>query len=135
MAKGIVPIKEFDYCGEPLQFKLGDEVFYAAPDLPKGALELSIGLSRLNLSSDEGLQPFLDFLEEVLLDDSARRIIERFNSKERTIGIRTMHAITMWLLEEYGLRPTQPSLPSSNASSGSDGTSSTDGASHAESIL
>ena len=128
---GVPRVHQFKLSLEPKRFKFtGDEfVFEAAPDLPPTVLDLVPLLTKIDVSAgQEGIQPLYDFMEEVLLPDSVTEFRERLSSKNKTFGITSIRETITWLLEEYGLRPTQPSLPSPSASLGDDGTSSTAGA-------
>lgn len=131
---GMVEIKDFSFSPEPKQFRINDDIFQCAPELPLGVMakvaELKLDAETLR---KEGLEPVLQFFDEVMYDASAARFRQRVSDKTQPIGMRHVMAILPWLLEVYGLRPTQPSEDSS-ASPESDGTSSTDGASAVELI-
>lgn len=124
-------VHRFDVSTEPKRFVLGDDdfVFEATPDLPDTVLDLVPLMANLNAAAGrEGIQPLYDFMEEVLTEESAAEFRRRVSAKRKTFGIGTIRQVITWLLEEYGLRPTQPSSLSSMQSSGADGMNSTAGA-------
>ncbi|MFE6634656.1 hypothetical protein ACFVFT_15030 [Streptomyces tendae] len=66
-------------------------------------------------------------LELALLPDSWQRFADRLQDKTQPIDDDQMSDVILWLLEEYGMRPTQPSQPSSDGSASPEsGTSSTE---------
>jgi hypothetical protein len=69
----------------------------------------------------------LDALGLVLLPDSAAAVAKRLGDLENPIELEQASEVMIWLLEKYGLRPTQPS---SNSAGGPvspvSGTNSTD---------
>lgn len=125
---GVIEIKDFSFSLEPKRFKINDDVFEAAPALPLG---LASQLSKFKDIAAEGASDkLLEFFDEILFDQSAERFRERANSKTEPLPMTLLMPIINWLLEEYGLRPTQPSEISSSTSESEDGsTTSTDGAS------
>ena len=131
---GVVEFKDFFYDPQPKRFKLGPDMFEAAADLPLGILDDVKKLTGVSFSNAP-LEAISSFLRAVLLPESADRFIARFNDKANPIGISAFMMVMNWLLEEYGLRPTQPSSPSSTGSQEDSSTSSTDGAESVASIL
>jgi hypothetical protein len=66
-------------------------------------------------------------LELALMPDSWERFAARLSDKTRPIDDDQMSDVVLWLLEQYGLRPTEPSSPSSDGpASPESGTSSTE---------
>jgi hypothetical protein len=124
-----VEIRDFTNRDETIKFKIYDHVFEAAPELPLGAMTQISKLQNLRETMDEnGLEAIVDIMGIFLLDDSLAQIRTMLNDKRKPFGVRHMQEIVPWLLEEYGLRPTQPSSPSSTGSAdGETGTSSMDG--------
>lgn len=131
---GMVEIQDFSFSPEPKRFRINDDVFECTPEMP---LAVMVKASELQLTAEvlktKGMEPVLAFFDSVMFDASAQRFRERTADKVNPVGLRHVAKIIPWLMEVYGLRPTQPSEDSS-ASPESDGTSSTDGASAAESI-
>lgn len=125
---GIVEVKDFEFDPTPKRFRLykGDDfIFEAMPALPLGLASSATKLGETLKNGD--LTQLLKFFDEILLEESAQKMREYADSKTKPLGANQIMPIIMWLLEEYGLRPTQPSSPSSTPS-GDDGiTSSTAG--------
>lgn len=66
-------------------------------------------------------------LELVLLPDSYKLLRDRLNDLTNPVGLEQMADIVLWLMDEYGLRPTQPPSDSSDGSPDPEsGTSSTE---------
>lgn len=106
---GIVEIHEFDFNPDPKRFRIAPDVFFAAPDLPAAAYTVALQISEAKNEIPSLIKLLFDFLDAVLDDESAQLIRARFNSKTNTIGFGTIMKVVNWLIEEYGLRPTQPS--------------------------
>ena len=110
--------------GPAHQFDIDGEVFNCATELPAGAAKL---LAQMAVATDvQRMLKVSEFLDMVLLPDDAQRFATRLSDPVRPISIATYGAIIEWMLEEYGMRPTQPS-GSSASSPMNGGTSSTDG--------
>lgn len=132
---GNLDIIDFSFSPEPHRFRINDDVFECTAELPLSALvEVANMKFDIGTLKDVGLEPVLKFFDTVMLDDSAKRFRERVDSKTQPIGMRHVMKIIPWLLEVYGMRPTEPSTPSSE-SPPSGGTTSTAGAPSTTSIL
>jgi len=126
-----VEIKSFELNIEPIPFKLNsrsDDTFYAVPDLPLSMIQSLSKFRNITKSTNEFDESTLLTIFEELLTPAAFELL-KMRVKEKTFGVKAMMTVIPWLLEQYGLRPTQPSSPSLTGS-GDDGTgtSSTDGA-------
>lgn len=126
---GNVEIRDFSHSLEPKRFRINDDVFEACPELPLGMIQ---DLAKFMTSREElatkGMDVLNQLFDALLFDESAARWRARTTNKEKPIGVSHAIEIIPWLLEEYGLRPTQPSSPSQTGSDdGKTGTSSTDG--------
>jgi hypothetical protein len=132
---GTAEIADFSFSIEPKKFTVNGDLFLCAPELPLPLMEkaASMRLDRETMQR-EGMEPILKFFDEVFIGDSAQRFRARVNDRERPIGLRHITKILPWLMESYGLRPTEPSESSSPLPE-SDGTTSTDGVSQEVSIL
>jgi hypothetical protein len=130
-----VRFKDFTLSRPPIRFKIGDDEFEATP-----ALSISLLQQVTNLTGDftEGgesdnvglakkLQSLVDICDAILAPESAtrfREIADKLDIREQVIPL------LFWLLEAYGLRPTEVSSPSSASSlTETDGTILEDGAS------
>lgn len=132
-----------------ITFKIDDDVFEAYPKI--GAELMSSVMNAQNLAQVAGLESVLEenmstdqrvraleasqneiqrvyqFLDQVLLPESAQRFAERLRlNGEEAIDIEQVFNVYHFLVTQYGNRPTQPPLPSRNGH-GVVGTSSTAG--------
>lgn len=124
--------KSFSRNRPKIQFEVDGDIFTAASGLPAGTLA-EFGVRYADAASDKGIKEQFETLSQVLslvlLPDSYALFSERLSDRTRPIDLDQLNDVIVWLLEQYGLRPT---VPSSDSSSGSPlpepGTSSTDGA-------
>lgn len=121
--------KDFTRARERITFRIDGDLFEAARALPGKTLTQfakrfqDVGATPMA----EQLDVILDALALVLLPDSFAQFSKRFGDLEDPIELTQASDVMIWLLEKYGLRPTQPS---SNSAAGSQspasGTNSTD---------
>lgn len=129
-----VQIMDFSPRAAAIQFTLYGDAYYACTDMPLGMMQKLSGIRdtiRTTIDGTESfdMEPMLQLFDELLLDESAARFRAGTTNKEKMIGISVIMNIIPWLMEEYGLRPTQQLDPSSTGSGGGEiGTPSTDGA-------
>lgn len=129
--------RDFTRPRKRLNFTIDADEFEAAAVLPGDVFAEFVSL--YNGSSDtETYQQQHDMLKSALalalLPDSYQRFASRLKDKISPIDDDQMADVVLWLLEEYGLRPTRPSQPSSDGPSGPEsGTSSTESTQPAES--
>lgn len=134
---------------EPIRFKIDDDVFEAVPSVGADVMRDVIGMTdaiKVTALDQATATPeqlgeaastvkthtarALQFLDTVLLPESAQRFGERMRSIENPITLEQAFQVWTWLIGQYGGRPTVPSSPSANGHGGT-GTSSTAGASAA----
>jgi hypothetical protein len=123
-------MKDFTRQRERLQFTIDGDVFEATPALPGQTLtEFARRFTDVGSApAEDKLRIITDALSMVLLPDSAALFSKRFADLEQPIELDQASEVLIWLMECYGLRPTQPSSPSVNGSpSPGPGTNSTDG--------
>lgn len=137
-------IRDFTLRMEPKQFRIDSDVFQAPAILSPvtlaklAKLHASMALTDTSKDVEKTLRQVGDMFKLLLPGKSGERFVERLMSDTEPIDItRQALPALYWLMEEYGLRPTEPSSPSSNGSATdstpNDGTSSTAGASPATS--
>lgn len=138
----IVRFKDFSPSPEPVWFTIGDDRFDCLPDI---ALDAIVELATLKATGDEiddrkaqvgRLHDFFDYVMEPASAAVFRRrtaVPTEEAPNPKPIGMRTVTNIMNWLMEVYGLRPTQPSSESADGSE-DNAESSTDGASPEESM-
>jgi hypothetical protein len=125
------PVKDFSRARKRLNFRIDDDLFEAATALP--GKTLTRFASRFNdienATVDKQLDAFVEALSMVLLPESDARFQKRLDDLENPIELDQASDVIQWLLEQYGLRPTEPSSDSSSGlPSLASGTSSTDAA-------
>lgn len=126
-------IMDFSVPRKTVQFKIDDDVFEAPSEIA-AELMLRFADDASALDADElGRGPTTveqltimhNLMRMILLPESAERFIARLSDPARPIGIATFERVTDYLMEAYGLRPTEPDSPSSSGSVNPDtGTSS-----------
>ncbi len=111
-----------------VRFRIDDDVFTGVPNIPAHDLmefgKLFDGLTESDIVADP--KAFDQMFRLVLNENSAEVFLSRMSDKKKPISMPQIMKIMPWLMEQYGMRPTEPS---SNSSSGQpnlgDGTSST----------
>ncbi len=122
--------RDFSRPRPPLDFTIDGDTFHAARVLPGDVFAEFVTL--YNSTGDtETYQQQHDMLKQALqlalLDESWQRFAARLADKANPIDDDQMSDVVLWLLEEYGMRPTQPSPDSSDGhASPESGTSSTE---------
>ena len=121
--------RDFSRKRKQLIFTIDDDTFEAAAGLPGDVFAEFVTLynDRVDASSYKEQREMLkQALSLALFPDSYERFASRLNDKARPIDDDQMSEVVMWLLEEYGMRPTEPSPNSSDGpASPESGTNST----------
>lgn len=121
--------RDFSRKRKQLVFTIDDDVFEAAAALPGDVFAEFVTLynDRADADSYKDQREMLKkALSLALFPDSYERFAHRLQDKARPIDDDQMSDVVMWLLEEYGMRPTEPSPNSSDGSASPDsGTNST----------
>lgn len=133
-------VKDFSRPADPIKFRVDKDVFTAAPVLPAYvALELAELAQKVkgdnDVSAADRFAIFSGLFEKVLFDDDQKKFVDRMRDVHNPISVNQLTDIMMWLLERYGLRPTEQS-PDSSPGSGDQATGPTsmDGVSHITSM-
>lgn len=117
MAETDVNFKDFTKKKKRVEFKLDDDVFVAPSVLPVPVLqelaEAADGLKTAGASAGETLAKVVGVFDIILAEAPAARLRERIKSKDEPVDLEQITDIMLWLLEVYGLRPTEPSSDSS----------------------
>lgn len=138
MTDGVARFKDFTGDTDPIVFRVGSETFRAHDDIPLKHLgklaDLGSDLESGDAAGNATLK-ILRLFEKLLVPESYERFAQAVNGDlEVSIGVNRIRQIIPWMLEQYGLRPTEASSGSGDTSSES-GASSMDGAALGESIL
>jgi len=124
------PGRDFSRKRTSLAFTIDDDTFVPASVLPGDVYAEFVSLYN-RTGNVESYQEQHDLLKSALqlalLPESWERFAARLTDKSNPIDDDQMADVVLYLLEAYGLRPTQPSQPSSDGpSSPASGTSSTE---------
>lgn len=128
MSDGIARFRDFTGRDERITFKVRDEVFTAIDDIPLALMgQLSKIGDEISAGTADGI---LTLFEKILEPESYERFQLAVQGRiiGTVIGISRIKEIIPWLLEQYGLRPTE-------ASSGSSGTLSESGANSTDGLV
>lgn len=111
-----------------VKFRIDDDVFVGVPGVPGLALlrfgTLFDGMTESQFAADP--KALNEMMKLVLTDESAELFLARMDSREKPISLGQMMDVLPWLMEKYGMRPTEPSSDSQPGSPSPDGgTSST----------
>lgn len=134
-----VEIRDFTIKRKRIKFKIDDDVFEATAILSIPLMHelVKVGKNVQQLVGEQKFDSVTSVFQKILLPASAKRFGERLDAiyddaldiKEQVIPV------LYYLMEQYGVRPTQPSSDSSTGSpSETDGTTSTAGLSPQDSI-
>ena len=130
-------IKDFTVQRENPVFTIAPDTFYGVVDLPAlAATDFMHKAQEFNTADlNEKREILRGMFELILVPESAEIFYRRLDDKENPIGISTMNNVIEWLMEQYGLVPTQQQLDSLNGSNNPEsGTASTELVSVTESI-
>lgn len=109
-----------------VKFRIDSDVFVGVPNIPAHDLiefgRMFDGMTESDIVQDP--KAFDGMFGLVLVEASFKRFVERMSSKTEPISMTQVMRIMPWLMEQYGMRPTEPSLNSSSGSANpGDGTS------------
>lgn len=121
MEDGKARFKDFSAKRTSLTFSAGGQTFEALPELPIGRLAALSDLGKSDFSKAGGIAKIEQIFRYLLTRESADRFCAAIAYREPdeadplatfdppVIGLTTVLDILRWLLEEHGLRPTEPS--------------------------
>jgi hypothetical protein len=108
-------IRDFSKARKDISFRVDDDMFHAARGIPAEVLlDFAAEFSSMETSAtvDQQLKAFRSMLDVVLLPESLERFNARMRDRANPIEIDQVEEIVTWLMEQYGLRPTEPSSSS-----------------------
>ncbi len=124
-------IRDFTIKRDPIQFRIDDDVFRApaivSPITLKRIATLHASIGNVTEADTDAVVGLLDKVGEMfrtlLPGASGVRFADRLASEEEPIGLLDQALpVLYYLLERYGLRPTQPSLSSPDSETDGDST-------------
>jgi len=122
--------KDFTKKRETISFTIDDDTFHAHPGIPAETLmEYGAKFEGLDLEKStvlDKLAVYKDALELCMEPTSFQRFTARLKDTSHPIDGDQLDQVLTWLFEQYGMRPTQPSVNSPDGpSSPAAGTGST----------
>lgn len=109
-------IMDFSSPRGTIKFRIDDDIFEAHSEVAAiSMLRFASEAERMedkDVSIDEQVKILQNMFHIILTSESATRFIRRLEDDARPIGIGQFTKITTWLLEQYGLRPTESDSPS-----------------------
>jgi hypothetical protein len=123
-------VRDFSAERKKVVFRMEGDVFHGVPDLPGDAmLELAEQFSQIEQMKvgDPRMRELVHKqMQMVLVDGDYEKFIARLSDRRDPISLSQTLQVIPWIVEQYGLRPTQPSSPSAPGSpSEAGGTNST----------
>jgi hypothetical protein len=123
-------IKDFTKERSRVLFRIDQDVFEATPALaPEVAFELMDLGPQIQLAtqsnddevatrrnSRQTMKLISDVLAKIMFPDSSARFVERMSSVTEPIDFEQLMSVIQWLLEQYGLRPTESPQDSQSGS-------------------
>lgn len=115
-------IADFTPTHTRVRFKVGDDVFTGKRDIPtmvamrfaaKAATVEDLDAAQVD---DAAMAQMIEIVRMMLTKESADLFVERLDDEENPIGIGTFTKLIPWLMEQYGMRPMEPSLDSQDGS-------------------
>ncbi len=119
--RAMTEMRDFTKKRKDISFRVDDDLFHAARGVPADVLlDFATEFSSMDTTAtvDQQLRAFRSMLEVVLLPESLERFTARMRDRENPIEIDQVEEIVTWLMEQYGLRPTEPSSASPSGPSG-----------------
>lgn len=108
-------MRDFSKKRKDITFRVDDDVFQAARGVPAEVLlDFATEFAGTGTAAtvDQQLKAFRSMLDVVLLPESLERFSARMRDRANPIEIDQVEDIVTWLMEQYGLRPTE--VPSSS---------------------
>lgn len=125
-----VRFKDFSLPPEPIVFRVAPDDFRCYPEIPLDAMMDIVVFATTATDGRDRMSQVLQLLSSVIVAEDWDKFLAR--TKRGTVEVPNPHPIGMrlvkdllpWIMEVYGLRPSQESSESSDGSE-NDGTSST----------
>jgi hypothetical protein len=124
MTDAVPRFKDFTVSEEPVTFRVAPDTFECVPEVSLEVLMEMAEVSQLQGDPKAQVAKLLAFFEGVMTAESYTTFIVRTRrDAEKPIGMRHLIPILQWMMEVYGLRPTEPSSESADGSIPSDSSS------------
>lgn len=128
MVSETVQMKDFTKKKKVVQFAFDGEVYRCYPGLAPEGLQDLVRFAD-DITAENAMKSLHGFFDVVMNEENARKIQAKLRDKESPLEIDVATDMMLWILEQFGLRPTQSSPDSSTGSpTGDDGSPSEVGA-------
>lgn len=121
-------LKDFSRPRTRVAFQIDGDVFEAPPVIPAMVMmqyTKTFSAMGADASADDQMAAMTGVLEMVLYPASYTHFIARLGDRERPIGLDQLQEVLEYLMESYGMRPTQqPSASADGQASPGSGTNS-----------
>jgi len=125
----VIHMKDFTRQPKVIEMKIDDDIFRAKPRLPaQTMIDFTLKVESMgdDMDATMGFQTMMDALEMVLIPEHFHRFKDRMKSETNPIDLPQVNEVVEYVMEEYGMRPTQsPSASSTGQPNPVDGISST----------
>lgn len=105
-------VMDFSNPAQNIKFRLDGDEFEALPEIAAVSMlrfaDEATRLDRDDVGTDEKIKIIQGLFRMVLTTESATRFIRRLEDDAHPIGMARFGEIVEWLMERYGLRPTEP---------------------------
>lgn len=107
-------MKDFSRKRQEIKFTIDADQFEAAPAIPAEVLtEFVVKFSDVDGTPiSKRISVLSEALGMVLVPESYELLKVRMNDRKNPVELEQVNEIVLWLLEQYGMRPTQPSSQS-----------------------
>jgi hypothetical protein len=118
----VVKFKDFSLSPEPVTFKISPDEFLCYPEIPLDVIMEVAALAQSDATGMERFKQTLELFEGILEPESYETFRRRCRKGTKEdpnpfpVGMRHIRDLLPWVMEVYGLRPTQESSESADGS-------------------
>lgn len=116
----MILMKDFSKIRKPVVFTIDEDTFRGVPGVP-AVVFVNFMAQAQSLGEDEDPEKYFELnvslLKEVLDVPSFETFHRRINDRDQPIEVDQVNDVTMWLMDEYGMRPTEAPPSSSDGPS------------------
>jgi hypothetical protein len=110
-------MKDFSRVRKPVEFVIDGDQFDCMQAIPaETLLEITTEFEKLDETEDSAqmMAAMKSVLRKFLLPRSCEKFLGRMGDPEHPIELPQVNEVLMWLMEQYGLRPTKQSSESAD---------------------
>lgn len=110
-------LKDFSANAQPILFRIDGDIFEAPARIPAQVmLDFVEGFNQLGEKPDmkDQVGMMMGMIDLVLQPQSAELFRRRMGDRDNPIDLEQVQDVLPWLMEQYGMRPTEPSDTSSD---------------------